>query len=220
MRITSVLFLTIFLLLFQENVSLGQDTDSSKVSISGALEPLFFFKNALKLDAEMQRSGSQFSYIITPEFYSGGTIDGGNLFRSYKGDYIKGFGIGLFQKYKFKALSGLYLSYGMTYRDLKIKYSDQGFFSYKSNNLTYYEYGNFTDHLKINSWLINSAIGVQTVYKNGIITDFYFGIGYKKSSRDSEYQNYRKYDQSPASFGFTGLVPVIGLKMGFQFKLR
>lgn len=189
--------------------------------VSLSVQPLFAFIDGLKLDIEMQKRNRHSSFIISPEFYTGSVRDKSStlFFRKYEGDKITGFGLGLLAKYRLSTEpDGWYISYGITSRRFLINYTDEGYVGYTENNLHYYEYGNFTDQLKINSYLVSLAPGVQIIGSSNILLDLYLGIGYKFRNKKSEYPGHRTYERSPIDFGGRGFVPLAGFKIGYQIR--
>lgn len=217
------LFSTCLILAFSSSFAQTADSSTSvtaKTAISIAIEPHFLITNAGRLNVELQKPGGKFAYIIVPEIYGGEIVDAG-VFRGISDkdpDKIRGFGLGLFHKYKFKpSVTGPYLAYGLTYRNLDITYNTEGYIRYTEDELTYYKYGDMEDVLKINSYLISGLAGYQKTA--GIFMfDIYVGLGYKSSNKKSLYPAARKYDRSVFDIAYTGGTMVFGIKLGFQLQ--
>jgi hypothetical protein len=196
------------------------DSATPKSSVSVAVQPFFLLTNTGKIDIELQPAGSKFGYVFTAEVY-GGRIEDGDIFlikEDERFDKIRGAGIGISQKYKFRdKRSSPYVAYGLTYRYQEITIDTEGFYPYQEDGLSYYGFGPGKKNLIISSGLANAVLGYQKVAGDFLI-DVYFGLGYKAQLNDTDFgglRNYKRYQYSPA---YKGPAMQVGFKIGFQFR--
>jgi hypothetical protein len=193
---------------------------TNKSSISVSVQPFFLLINAAKADLEFQPNGRRFGYVLTPEFYTGPIQDDDNFgyLTRLANDQLKGFGLGILQKYKFKdQLSSPYVAYGITYRHQELSIQTNGFYTTEQDGLMYYEYGAIKKRFLIDALLLSATIGYQKI-AHYVVYDFYFGVGYKTPLGDIDFEGYRKYNQSTTSIAYKGVGMLVGLKLGYQFQ--
>jgi hypothetical protein len=197
-----------------------RDSIPLKTSLSVSVQPFFLLTNAGKIDIELQPAGSKFGYVFTAEVYSGRVKDD-DIFRVQEDerfDKIRGAGIGISQKYKFRdKRSSPYIAYGLTYRYQEIAIETEGFYSYQENGFTYYEYGPIGKNLVISSGLANAGVGYQKIALD-FLYDVYFGFGYKAQLKNTDFDGHRAYDKYQYSYAYKGAVMQVGFKIGFQFR--
>lgn len=195
---------------------------SSNLAISLTAQPLYVYSNAIKLDLELQKPSSRFSYVISPELYSGKISDSKSGVQNSSKmplDRIKGFGLGLHQKLKFKKqLISPYFAYGATYRNQTITYDTEGFVPYEENGLSYFGYGPMEHPIKIQSLLISTVVGVQMLDWDVLLVDAYVGFGYKLADVEMPNPQERHYNKAFYSPAFKGPVMMLGVKIGAQIK--
>lgn len=194
--------------------------NTKKSSISVTVQPFFLLINAAKADLEFQPTGRRFGYVLTPELYTGSIRDDDNFgyLTRLGNDQLRGFGLGILQKYKFKdQLSSPYVAYGVTYRHQELSIQTNGFYKIEQEGLTYYEYGAIKKRFLIDALLLSATVGYQKIAHN-VVYDFYFGVGYKTPLGDIDFEGYRKYNQSSTSIAYRGVTMLIGLKLGYQFQ--
>ena len=197
-----------------------QDSTSQKPRISIAIQPLFLFIGAAKFDFELQPAKHRFGYKLTTELYQMETKDTRNLDFLDKKPYdkLRGFGLGLQQKYKFREkASSSYVSYGFTYRNQTIAYETEGFYPFQENGLTYYEYGPIDKKVRLETILVNTTLGYQIISYN-FMFDVYMGVGYKGPLTKVNFDGARRYDYSILSYAYEGFGVLAGIKFGFQLQ--
>ena len=192
----------------------------SAQSVSVAIQPIFILNNAGKIDVELQPATSRFGYILTAELY-GGTIKDKPTFsiqENAASDKLRGAGIGISQKYKFKEdRSSPYIAYGLTYRYQEINIETEGVYPYQENGLTYYGYGPYNKNLIISSGMASAVFGYQKI-EDDFVYDFYFGAGYKTQFNNTDFDGLRSYNRNQYSYAYKGPLMLAGLKIGFQFR--
>lgn len=204
-------------------VSKAQETDSigpKKISLS--VQPLFLITNAARLDMEIQHRdvNNRNAYLVNFELYAGELNDDGFL-RGGSGytDKISGFGIGLQQKYKFRAAkNSLYVNYGFIYRHQKLTYQIEDFYPYQQNGLNYFDYGPITKKKNMNTLQLVTTLGYQCIAAQHFLFDMFMGLGYRIPLNKIDFGTSRDYDDTIHTFASEGLGIVAGVKFGFQFK--
>ncbi len=200
-------------------LSANRSTVSAQ-SVSVAIQPIFILNNAGKIDVELQPAKSRFGYILTAELY-GGTIKDKPTFsidENTPSDKLRGAGIGISQKYKFKDdRSSPYIAYGLTYRYQEIAIETEAFYAYQENGFTYYGYGPVNKNLVISSGMASAVFGYQKL-EDDFVYDFYFGAGYKTQFKNTDFDGLRSYDRNQYSYAYKGPLMLVGLKIGFQFR--
>lgn len=208
-----------FLLSAVSIISIAQER-KSQLELIASFQPLYLASDALHFDIEVKRS-RLLNFIISPEFYNGYAYDK-SFFASARelpSDRVGGAGIGLAHKISLaENPSKPYLSYGLMYRKINVDYQDEGYVPQQRDGLDYFEYGPFSDRLKINSFLLSFCAGVQTTGFGRFGLDFYAGFGYKISSTKSQIENERRYNQDSMSFAYNGFTMLAGIKAGFKLK--
>jgi hypothetical protein len=201
--------------------------------------PQYLFVNAIKLDFEIGRKDTAKSrFLISPIIQMGNTniqggaskIDGNTYYSNNGLDYPDDLlGVGLYLNQKLYLVNGLresnkhhpYFSYGLSYRYSRIKYnylpSD-----YQSTNGgdIYYTQPTKEDLLpgtdKFNIFGFNSFIGDKIHFGDYFVIDIYAGIGLKYTDKSTNALGARNYNRSIFDYGYTGIHPVIGARLGFR----
>ena len=192
----------------------------------------FVFVHNLKLDLELGvKKNKQHKFVLSPCFQKGRiNLFGGAVATVYTDanlniysegpDDLQGVGLGVNHKIymingvKENSKHGLYLSYGVSYLNSKVKYS------------TYEEEVVVTNDNV--STTLNSVSGIDTFKRYGFQTFFgdrillnkfilegYFGLGYTHTNTKSTSPKSRDYDRNIFDYGFTGIHPLMGVKIGF-----
>lgn len=212
-----VLTFSLLILSFQgKGQSAGSDRAGMPLSVS--VQPLFLFNRGFHFDVELQLPEKKSAFIIAPELYAGSVSDIEFAIMDTDGDdKVKGYGLGVMHKIKFeKNLSSTYFAYGLQYRNHNIDFEDKGYSQFRRDDLIYYEYGPYSDNLKINSYLVRAIVGQQRVYSTNILLDYYVGLGYKEATKTSGHPDARKYNQTFSSYAYRGTVMIMGFKIGLQ----
>lgn len=125
---------------------------------------------------------------------------------------LKGGGIDISFKQYF-VTSILYAGGDLFYGHYQIKYDDFIFKKLEEDGLVFYErdFGIVKKHF--NKVAANVYIGVGTPLKNRFFIDTYLGVGYSYSFHN---ENSPMFD-SIFGFGYRGVYPVMGCRVGFTF---
>lgn len=225
----TVLFLLIFSAL--SNLYAQKDLD---MSLSFSPQHLLFV-HGFKFDLEVgAKEKLKHRFVISPNFQLGkinktdkATVllyeDVKNQFYYEGPDVLKGFGLGL--HYKMYIDEGVlddsthhvYLSIGSAFLNSRINYSS---FRLEETVVDGMLYSQLVAHKEKDNYTIYSlqtVIGDRILYKK-MVLDLYFGIGYKAVKKTSTSMRSRNYNRNVFDYGFSGIHPVLGFKVGFKIS--
>lgn len=194
-----------------------------------------FFVHAFKFDFELGKSMSKkHKIVLTPIFqvgpvnqFGGASTNAaeesdGTLLDGKEGpDNILGYGLGVSHRMymitgvKENSKHGFYLSYGGAFLKSKINYS-----TLLTENETV---GGvvFTNKNEVDGVDTFDRLSLETMIGDRLllgkfILDFYFGVGFKSTKTESSNPGSREYDRNIYDFGFSGIHPLMGVKVGFK----
>jgi hypothetical protein len=125
-----------------------------------------------------------------------------------------GFGIGAnYKRFIFKQ-EFLYFQGGADYSFRKAEVSHYDFIPYEEDGLTYYTYDKLCEKQDFNRISLTACMGIQTLMRYGFYVDHYMGLGYKHAFYD---KNKPALDEDVIDYGYRGLYPVIGFRLGIAF---
>lgn len=194
--------------------------------------------NAIRLDLEFTDSTRKKSILFSPYFQLGKTNRTGgaayyednyyyssnyNNFTEEKNDDLVGVGIYLAQKiYLTDGKEGVskhhpYFLYGASYLFSKIEYAYHGTPSYydqQTGNYIEGEVRHGTD--KFNIFGAQTTMGDRIDLGEVFSIDIYAGIGLKYTDLSPTSKGARNYSRSVFDYGYTGIHPVVGARLGFK----
>lgn len=196
----------------------AQDSKTTFPKYTLSTKPLLLFDGEYKLSLEMpfktpqQRIGFGLSGMFLPgrngdTWFTRTTIDYDNWLKS-----LKGFGVDLTYKYYF-IKSILYVGGDVFYGHYQTKYDDYAFKEFQENGLTFYEREFGPRKKNFDKVALNAYFGVGTPLKNRFFIDTYLGIGCSTSFYNHDGPRF----DSIFGFGYKGLYPVMGCRIGFNF---
>ncbi|MDR3269039.1 MAG: hypothetical protein LBT83_08240, partial [Tannerella sp.] len=94
-----------------------------------------------------------------------------------------------------------------------VQYPTADFYGYVEDGLTYYEFGTRDTHQHFNRLATNACVGVHT-FRHAFFVEVTLGLGYAYGFYD---ESKRRYNEV-YGFGYRGLYPVFGLKLGVNLK--
>jgi len=181
-------------------------------------KPLLLFDGEYKLSLEMPLiSQKQWVGVGLSGFYlpkksydvwaTRNTIDFDHKLKS-----LKGLGIDLTYKYYFLTTI-MYVGGDVFYGHYRTKYDDYIFRQYEEDGLIFYErdYGQIRQNF--NKVAGNVYIGIGTPLRNKFFIDTYIGAGYSHSF----YNQDKLHFDSIFGYGYKGLYPVMGARIGLRF---
>ena len=148
--------------------------------------------------------------------------DQGGLLGGKEGpDNLVGYGFGLGQRFYMNygvesgSKHGFYLSYGISYLKSKITYATV-VTSQESVGVVFY-----TDKKEVQGIDRFRRMSFETVIGDKLllgkfIIDGYFGVGYTSTKTVSSIPGARNYNRNIYDYGFSGIHPVVGVKVGFK----
>jgi len=162
-----------------------------------------------QLHSDRQWIGVGISGFFLPEktretWETRNTIDYNSYLKSLKG-------AGLDLTYKYYFIPGvMYAGGDLFYGYYQTKYDGQTIHKYEEDGLTFYEYGFGKVNKYFNRTAGNIYLGVGIPIYNKVFFDTYMGIGYTHSFYNDEIPMF----DSIFGFGYKGLYPVLGLRLG------
>jgi hypothetical protein len=126
---------------------------------------------------------------------------------------LRGQGFGLAYKTFFHRR--FYYSAGAAYNDYRVRYLDNVWHVYEEDGLTFREYL-VDQEIRQRFQKINATCvaGYQSTFRYLVFIDAYAGIGYAYSFYDD---SKRAYNDGNFAFGYRGISPVIGFRLGLSF---
>jgi len=136
----------------------------------------------------------------------------------YDEDYViaacHGFGIGANYKRFLLKHEFLYCHGGIDYSFRRAKISGYDFIPYEDDDFPSYIYDKLYEKQDFHRVSLTACMGIQTLMRYGFYVDGYMGIGYKYAFYD---KNKLALDEEVNDYGYRGLYPVIGFRLGVAF---
>jgi len=197
------------------HVSYAQYIDSKNVSAT--IAPLHLFTGSIKPEIELRFKRQMHSLAVAPQYYFSymgeGASEGGYRFTGYGAELQHK----LFLNKITDSISTYdwrtYFAYGVAYSIYKNEYRSDVWYGYEDKGLTYYTFGRREINDEINRWRISLLTGVQKRTYNFLFEAF-AGLSYQTSEINSNYEEVVDYREGTWNYGYTGLVPRIGFKIG------
>ncbi len=217
-KILSILITGILLV----NITNAQDVEYKPKQIAPAkltltFEPGYLFMSGLKLNLSYN-AGKGNWITLSPVFY-GAMRDTSNYI--YEGDrsYHKLLGYGielghkvfLFHDIYGERAKGFYFKYDFKYTYFNIKKNVYAQFENPDNS---YSYRDGEENSKIGKVGGDIILGFQLSVKEKLFFDFYTGVGIRYSTFSSNTKKAYRYNTNVWDFGYTGIVPVFGVRIG------
>lgn len=186
-----------------------------------SVQPTYLASSGLRLDFEKQL-GSTMQWLqlsatgyYAPKYDHIGYNDGWLTFNTNYDEPIqslKGGGIGAAYKSFFKSQNYFYYSVGLYYTHYSVDVKIYDYHKFIDDGLTYYKYEGKIEDLNYDKINTNLNIGMQTRLDQTIFIDFYMGVGYSYSFRNSDY-----FSDNMFEYGYRGMQVVGGFRIGFAF---
>lgn len=201
------------------------DKASSKAAnYTIGLHPSYLMNGGMRIDLDKKLSPDKWlQFTATGYFMNNRSLDGEgwstpNSYYDYFSS-LKGAGLGAAYKSFFMSRSTstprFYVSTGLYYTHYNVSYPGRCYESFTEDGLTYWRYKVGNRSIMYNKLNTNICLGFQNpAIKKNFFIDFYLGIGYSYSFFN---QNDNPFDTGVFSFGYRGIEPVGGLRMGFAF---
>ena len=196
-----------------------------------AIQPLQVFSNSLRYDFEIRLGNGPGWLQFGPAFYFSQDNNSRNSNYYYEGnDYyydwynlrlrepfskLKGAGLDINYKHFLDARRSFYMAAGLSYTRFEIKYSGRAWEDYTEDGLVYHTYVEGYHTQQIKRFGINNFIGYQIPAQNAFLFDVFGGYAIRFSSSD---ENKPAFDNYMFSYGYTGFVLIMGIRIGFGIR--
>ncbi|MDR0768396.1 MAG: hypothetical protein LBE71_00580 [Dysgonamonadaceae bacterium] len=180
-----------------------------------SIEPLYMYNGSLRLNvAKRLESGDCIEANITgyclPHNNTGNYITANSDFEQIIG--LGGLGVG--STYKYYILQSLYIGGGASYTYYRVQYRNLDFYGYEAEDgLTFYKYQYQNCSQTYNKFTANLSIGIHSTFHRTFLVEYYFGLGYAHSLYN---KNKAAYNSTPFGFGYRGMYPAAGIKIGIN----
>lgn len=217
--------LLLILCIYFSAIAQAQDTTAH---FSIKLNPQHLLVRAFRLDFEYMFKKSIHGIVFAPSLYTGlyktSSVVSTSNNNEYVSDKISGWGVELLHKiYVLNIMENIesrhkvYACYGINQQFIKAKIYDIGYYEEQNAdgiNQIYYGQNDFI--LDFDRKGAAFQVGYEYIFYNRIVFDLYLGIAYrytKKESTELKKLNER-YNEFSWEYGFSGLEPRIGLRLG------
>jgi hypothetical protein len=173
--------------------------------------PQHFIFNTLRLEIERVISDQKFAITVAP-FCTAGDM------WNHPDDDILGVGaeasVRLYFANNNRNLKGFYASYGVNYSFFNNVSHGNDWRTVEESGIEMIKYGDVETDIQIHRGGLVFIIGHQFNFKNTLVIDLYSGFGLK-SSFSPQKDGRERYDNGFMDYGYNGLDPRIGMKIGF-----
>ncbi|GHT40487.1 hypothetical protein FACS189437_06140 [Bacteroidia bacterium] len=225
----SKLILLSCLFLFSGLITLhAQDAEKKLPRYAVSVEPFYLYNGGLRLNVEKRLSDKEWLELNITGYHlshrdirannflwwsyeEGGHFTSNSDFEQFSG--LKGLGIG--STYKKYFYGTCFVSTSASYAYYNVEYPAWNFHPYVEEDLTFYEYGLKDTHQHFNKIAGNLCIGAHSSFRHAYSIEFYGGLGYAHSFYN---QDKKAYNETVFGFGYRGIHPVFGMKIGFNIK--
>jgi len=195
-----------------------------------AVQPLQIFNWGIRHDFEFRldkgpgwlQFGTTFYYAPLfenddyPRYYDGydyGYNGYGILRESFSG--LKGGGLDVNYKRFVNPARTVYFATGLAYARFNVKYVGLSWKDFIEDGLQYHTFETGYHTQAINRWGINAYFGHQPGFRRSFIFDMFWGLGWRYSFSDA---NKPSMNRNIFSYGYTGIVFLTGVRIGFGIK--
>ena len=196
--------------------------------VTFAVQPFQLFNNALRYDFEIRLGNGSGWLQFGPAFYLN-TSDNHNYHYEGKDYYhnwyygywrepyseLKGVGLDLNYKHFLDARRSFYIAIGLSYTRFDFKYRGNKLEDYVEDGLTFYEYREGYYKQQIDRFGVNNFVGFQIPTRSAFLFDVFGGYAVRYSFSDEDKPSFANY---PFSYGYSGVVPLIGFRIGFGVR--
>jgi len=196
-----------------------------------AVQPLQLFNNSLRYDFDIRLGNgpgwlqfgpaiyfSQDNNTNRPNYY----YDGKDYFHNgfnwhWREPYseLKGFGLDLNYKHYLDARRSFYFAAGFSYARFDIKYWGRAWKDYLEDGLTYLEYTEEYRTQQINRFGVNNFVGYQIPVRGAFLFDVFGGYAVRFARSDDDKPS---FNEDMFSYGYSGIVALIGFRIGFGIR--
>jgi hypothetical protein len=188
-----------------------------------SVEPLYLYNGGLRLTVEKRLTLKNWlelhltGYYLPHDKIESGEYVRGRYFTS-NSDFNRftGLGgVGIGGAYKHYFLRSFFINTGVSYTYYRVQYRDLDFYKYREDELDFYAY-QYQDFCQtFNKFTAGFSIGARSAFQHILFVEYYFGLGYAHSLYN---RKKAAYDSTPFGFGYTGVYPAAGIKIGFNIR--
>lgn len=215
----------LFLILFANiKILQAQEQEPANPNLAISWFPQLMYMNGLRIDVDIHLGKSTSWLILSPQFYLRERLLSQTDVQPDDDDYgldeykkLKGYGISLSHRIFFKNNNtpfGIYLGYGGFYNHYELKYEVTGWGSVNLMGLNAITYGDFEHKTEIDKFGPDFYIGYQAQIIQRVFVDFFCGGGLRYSLFKTDNLSPKYFDNSFIEFGYTGTVPLAGIRIG------
>ena len=213
--------LTVFIAILISNFSMAQEHDTE--TVIAFIVPQYLITNAIRVDIDFRKQGSNKWWVISPYYYSDGSDNSilnrnNSDFNQNKYESMYGVGIGVSRKMFLKSdatAKGFYTTVGLTYKYFSIQGDNYTYMETTGDDgLTYYQMADLVYTININSYSGSIIIGHQFNPLPKFYIDMFIGFGLKYSTHDSPEKVAITYNRGSIDYGYSGTQFIGGLRLG------
>ncbi len=197
-------------------------------NVTLSAQPLFVINGGFRIDLEKRLSNHQY-IVFSPTFYRS------NFNKDKTANYFairtpsisdsiydrkKGLGLNISYKHVFNPEKNLYWQIGTQFQWFEVSFLGRGWEPFEENGNVFYRFINKNVSGKTNAYALQLAIGKREPLlqsKNWII-DYFAGIAYQQAQVPNNIKLFRNYANNLTNIGYSGLMPIVGLKIGYAFE--
>ncbi len=174
--------------------------------------PQYLFSHGVRVDWDKKLKGGNRWLVIAPQVY---WAQNSNL---HDFEELIGYGLDLYLKQVFSKQNtptGAYFAYGLTFQNHYLNYPGEKWTTYMEDGLEYQRIKNIKINQNIFKFGPNFIMGIQFELYDRLYMDLYAGMGLRVSMFG--YPDHEKFDGNLISPGYTGVLPLAGVRGGISF---
>lgn len=192
-----ILFASIFLLVSVFCFAQDMEQINNNRSYALSVSPQYIITGGMRLDLDVELTDRTCLTIAPIFYYKNNTSNYDPYEMSYSGG-------GAFLNYRyFPTSQGVYTALGLNYRYLNADYYD----SYSDDEEE--------ENAKFNTGGFDLTLGYQFRLIEELFMDIYFGMGFRYTDQNT-IENDSYWTDSFFDLGYSGFLPVLGLRIGFD----
>ena len=205
-----VLFIWLFFLFFSYQINAQEDTLADRIIFQ---VPQYMISQGIRIDLDQKINAQNQWLVISPQFYWAKNT------QMYAFDDMIGYGLDLQHKFllsKNQSAEGVYLGYGLTYQNYYAKYHGEDWVTYHEDGVEYQTLKEKMIKQNIFKLGPNFVMGLQVELKDFLYIDAYAGMGFRIGIH--AYPGRKKFDNNIFDPGYSGIMPLAGLRAGISLK--
>lgn len=206
-------------ILFSAQTALQAQPALPRYAVS--LEPLYLYNGGLRLNMEKRLKVNNWIELnltgyYLPHYERETSRQEGYYTSNSNFEYILGLsGLGIGGIYKHYFFRSFFVSGGVSYTHYRVRYADLDWYNYQEDGLNLYEYQYQDVGQTFDKFTTGIYIGGRSAFRHKLFIEYYFGLGYAHSLYN---KNKETYSLTPFGFGYKGIHPTTGIKIGFNIR--